>query len=243
MIYVPCCPETYLFALDTTTILPRLAVKVILAIYRVNAVRAALSLNVGPSVDVQTASPIELQYTLFASLNPSVNNLSQILALEDKRMTSAAANRGVLAQILTNVVLASISQPGYSVDPPKLSPELWDRVCVLTPDAVAENERLEFLGDALMDACFGIELYKRIPDGTPHMYTVSRGLYILLSISSGISQLGLKQNFQGNTLRPPSQPVVLPSCKPYGYNNQRTYEEHRRCFRNAYGCILYGEGF
>ena len=92
---------------------------------------------------------------------------------------TATTSSQTLAQTLTNAVLASISQPGYSVDPPKLSPDLWDRVCVLSPGAIAENERLEFLGDALMDACFGIELYKRIPDGTPHMYTVSNRRLLL----------------------------------------------------------------
>ncbi|KAH9950427.1 hypothetical protein B0H21DRAFT_723340 [Amylocystis lapponica] len=34
------------------------------------------------------------------------------------------------------------------------------------------NERLEFLGDALMYATIGRQLYAQIPDGTPHLYTV-----------------------------------------------------------------------
>ncbi|KAJ3552253.1 hypothetical protein NM688_g4250 [Phlebia brevispora] len=79
-----------------------------------------------------------------------------------------------LPDALTNAVLASISRLDYSVDPPKLSPHLWDRVCILTPEAKEENERLEFLGDAVMDACLAIELYKQIPEGTPHMYTEIR---------------------------------------------------------------------
>ena len=78
-----------------------------------------------------------------------------------------------LPDALSTAVLAYISSPDYHVDPPKLSPDLWDRVCVLTPESKAENERLEFLGDALMDACFGMELYRQVPDGNPHMYTVS----------------------------------------------------------------------
>ncbi len=78
-----------------------------------------------------------------------------------------------LPDTLTNAVLAAISDASFSVDIPKLSPDLWDRVCILTPENKAENERLEFLGDALMDACFGIDLYEKLPDGTPFMYTVS----------------------------------------------------------------------
>ena len=78
-----------------------------------------------------------------------------------------------LLDTLTNEVMRCISRPDYSIDPPKLSPELWDDVCILTPESKAENERLEFLGDALMDACFAMELYKQVPNGTPHMYTVS----------------------------------------------------------------------
>ena len=82
-------------------------------------------------------------------------------------------NTSKLPDVLTNAVLACISRPDYHVDPPKLSPALWDRVCILTPEAKAENERLEFLGDALMDACFAMELYRQVPEGYPHMYTVS----------------------------------------------------------------------
>lgn len=63
--------------------------------------------------------------------------------------------------------------PTFTIDMPKISPEMWDRVCVTTPENVEENERLEFLGDQLMDACIGIDLYRNIPDGTPHKYTVS----------------------------------------------------------------------
>lgn len=183
--------------------LPRLTLKVIYAILPVNAVRAALSImwathsliDVPPFVCTHRTTVC----SFFQVSAPPQTTL--VLALED-RMASAAANRAELGQKLTNAVLASISRDEYSVDPPKLSPELWDRVCVLTPGAVAENERLEFLGDALMDACFGIELYKRIPDGTPHMYTVSRWLHILLSGSSGTP--GRTETTSSRKYAPPS---------------------------------------
>lgn len=80
-------------------------------------------------------------------------------------------SRNDLSRKVQNAVLASISDPSFSVDMPKLSPEVWDQVCIT--DNKDENERLEFLGDSLMYTCIGIELYERIPDGTPHMYTVS----------------------------------------------------------------------
>lgn len=78
---------------------------------------------------------------------------------------------------LTNAVFKCISELDYTIDPPKLSLELWDRINAPSPESKAENERLEFLGDSLLDACFSIELYRQIPYGTPHMYTVSTLCY------------------------------------------------------------------
>lgn len=60
----------------------------------------------------------------------------------------------------------------FMIDVPKLSPDLWERVSIPTPTNREENERLEFLGDALMDSSIAINLYKCVPGGTPHKYTV-----------------------------------------------------------------------
>ena len=46
------------------------------------------------------------------------------------------------------------------------------KILAATPQAHAENERLEFVGDALMYATLGRQLYTQLPNGTPHLFTV-----------------------------------------------------------------------
>ena len=41
-----------------------------------------------------------------------------------------------------------------------------------------DNERLEFLGDALLDAIVGEELYRRLPQGTEGRLTKTRALVV-----------------------------------------------------------------
>lgn len=79
----------------------------------------------------------------------------------------------IRAAVNTAVYHAICDDPSFSIDVPKLSPDLWERVSVQTPENKEENERLEFLGDKLMDSSIAIALYKGVPDGTPHKYTVS----------------------------------------------------------------------
>lgn len=74
---------------------------------------------------------------------------------------------------INTAVYQAIFDERHSIDPPKLSLELWEQVSIQTSTNKAESERLEFLGDALMDACIAIELYRTFPYGNPHKYTVS----------------------------------------------------------------------
>ncbi|EKM61127.1 uncharacterized protein PHACADRAFT_204280 [Phanerochaete carnosa HHB-10118-sp] len=76
------------------------------------------------------------------------------------------------AAIETAVYRAIFDDTSFTIDLPKLTLELWERVSIRTPDNMNENERLEFLGDSLMDASIAIALYKIVPEGTPHKYTV-----------------------------------------------------------------------
>ena len=94
-----------------------------------------------------------------------------------QRRRSSAAAQSVRAAINT-AVYRSITEDQNQIDPPKLSPELWDYVSIQAPENRAESERLEFLGDALMDACIAIELYKAFPDGSPHKYTVCNDCFV-----------------------------------------------------------------
>ena len=92
-----------------------------------------------------------------------------------------AARRRQMSNAIEGAIFNVISNdPSFTIDVPKLSLELWDRVSILTPANKEENERLEFLGDRLMDASISINLHKLIPDGYPHKYTVSTCLIHIL---------------------------------------------------------------
>ncbi|KAI8990538.1 ribonuclease III domain-containing protein [Trametes punicea] len=75
---------------------------------------------------------------------------------------------------LQQSIREAISRPDFCAALPFLSDQTWMRILTFTPQARAENERLEFLGDALMYATIGRQLYAQIPNGSPHLYTSVR---------------------------------------------------------------------
>ncbi|KAF9822101.1 hypothetical protein IEO21_00095 [Rhodonia placenta] len=68
-------------------------------------------------------------------------------------------------------IITAISQPQFSAALPPLSDAAWAKLLAPYDRSHDENERLEFLGDALMYATIGRMLYAQIPDGTPNLYT------------------------------------------------------------------------
>ncbi|KAI0375109.1 ribonuclease III [Pilatotrama ljubarskyi] len=76
--------------------------------------------------------------------------------------------------VLQQSIREAISRPDFDAALPPLSDQTWMRILTFTPQAHAENERLEFLGDALMYATIGRQLYAQFPHGTPHLYTCVR---------------------------------------------------------------------
>lgn len=74
------------------------------------------------------------------------------------------------SQAIKDAVFEAIRKPSFDASLPPLSDTTWAKL--IGSRAHAERERLEFVGDALMYATIGTILYKQIPDGTPHMYTV-----------------------------------------------------------------------
>ncbi|KAJ8495633.1 hypothetical protein ONZ51_g1583 [Trametes cubensis] len=76
--------------------------------------------------------------------------------------------------ILEQSIRETISRPDFDAALPPLSDQTWMRILNYTPQTNAENERLEFLGDALMYATIGRQLYSQIPNGSPHLYTCVR---------------------------------------------------------------------
>lgn len=71
-------------------------------------------------------------------------------------------------------ILGIIRQPTFEATLPPLSEERWSKLLSDDKYTRRENDRMEFMGDALMYAVIGRLLYEQIPDGTPHLYTVSR---------------------------------------------------------------------
>ena len=66
----------------------------------------------------------------------------------------------------------AISDPSFSASLPPLSEGAWLKILENTSISREQNDRLEFMGDALMYATLGRQLYRRIPDGTAGLYTV-----------------------------------------------------------------------
>ncbi|KAH9898291.1 ribonuclease III domain-containing protein [Cubamyces lactineus] len=75
---------------------------------------------------------------------------------------------------LQQSIREAISRPDFDAALPPLSDQTWMRILNFSSQTHAENERLEFLGDALMYATIGRQLYAQIPNGSPHLYTCVR---------------------------------------------------------------------
>jgi hypothetical protein len=73
---------------------------------------------------------------------------------------------------IQNALIVAINDPSFNFTLPDLCLSTWDDLLTKS-NASHERERLEFIGDALMHACVGLELYKQFPDATPGLYTVS----------------------------------------------------------------------
>lgn len=76
---------------------------------------------------------------------------------------------------ILNSAIITISGDAFHADLPNIDKDTWS--AILYPKGAKdkdENQRLEFLGDAVMYLCIGLELYERYPDATPHFLTVRR---------------------------------------------------------------------
>jgi len=77
---------------------------------------------------------------------------------------------------MQKAVILTINQPDFEAALPPLTDRTWAKLSAHPRVSHDENERLEFLGDALMYATIGRMLYAEIPDGTPHLYTNLRSV-------------------------------------------------------------------
>lgn len=110
--------------------------------------------------------PLCLAASLIAS--PSVRSYRRIL--HHLKVASVADIMTLVSQAIKDAVFEAIRKPSFDASLPPLSDATWAKL--LGSQAKLERERLEFVGDALMYATIGTVLYKQIPDGNPHMYTV-----------------------------------------------------------------------
>ena len=75
-------------------------------------------------------------------------------------------------EYIQQAILREIDKPSFNGSFPPLSDGSWMRILGPPSQVAAENDRLEYLGDALMYATLGIQVYKQLPDGGPGLYTV-----------------------------------------------------------------------
>lgn len=80
-------------------------------------------------------------------------------------------------------ILAEIERPDFDAALPPLSDDSWLRILAISQLQYEENERLEFVGDAVMYATIGRQLYSEIPTGTPGLYTVCHTPYSPIGFS------------------------------------------------------------
>lgn len=102
---------------------------------------------------------------------------------------------GILFTHIQTTLIDTISHPTFTVQFPPLDPGSWNRL--LTPHS-AENERLEFVGDSIIDSVLSDQLYSQLPAGTPGQYTVSSAQrrYGFTDIVAGCQvRTSLKSNF------------------------------------------------
>lgn len=79
---------------------------------------------------------------------------------------------GTMHYSIQQAILREIDKPSFSGAFPPLSDASWIKILENSPAVRKENDRLEYLGDALMYATLGEQVYKQIPRGDPGLYTV-----------------------------------------------------------------------
>ncbi|TCD69903.1 hypothetical protein EIP91_005727 [Steccherinum ochraceum] len=124
---------------------------------------------------------------------------------------------------LQKAIEEAIAKPSFTGSLPPLSEAAWRKIVVgRSQDTVLENDRLEFLGDALMYATIGRLLYAKCPQGTPYLYTSLRSALHsnatfsklaekldILAVSSVVLNALTQRTFgEGSKVHPKQRPQV-----------------------------------
>ncbi|PIL31847.1 hypothetical protein GSI_06551 [Ganoderma sinense ZZ0214-1] len=95
-------------------------------------------------------------------------------------------------QLLQHAINEAADHPTYTAGLPPLSEKRWVEILNNSDYTAKENDRLEFVGDALMYAALARQMYKQYPDGNPHFYTCLRGA---LNSNATFSRISEKMEF------------------------------------------------
>ena len=71
---------------------------------------------------------------------------------------------------ILNSVIIAISEGDFQVHLPAINDDTWSHIVSGTRHD--HNERLEYVGDALMYLCVALELFERYPKASPAFLTV-----------------------------------------------------------------------
>ncbi|EJF66798.1 hypothetical protein DICSQDRAFT_75864 [Dichomitus squalens LYAD-421 SS1] len=94
--------------------------------------------------------------------------------------------------ILQRALDDAINHPTFAARLPPLSEKRWMEILDSSYEARKENDRLEFVGDALMYAALARQMYQQYPRGSPHFYTCLRAA---LNSNATFSHIAEKMEF------------------------------------------------
>jgi len=100
-------------------------------------------------------------------------------------LTNSDFSTQMRTRTLTNHIIMAISEDEYCASLPSIGAVKWSTIISPSATYKAENERLEFIGDALLYLCVGFDIYERYPDADPGIMTVR--LYLTATFRAFLS--------------------------------------------------------
>ncbi|KAI0313509.1 hypothetical protein OF83DRAFT_1141088 [Amylostereum chailletii] len=83
-----------------------------------------------------------------------------------------------------NSAIIVASDDGFHVNLPDIQSTTWSSILFNRHKPIdAENERLEFIGDALIYLCVALDVYERCPDASPGFLTHTKDLFFARSLA------------------------------------------------------------
>lgn len=90
-----------------------------------------------------------------------------------------AHSRATKENTIQQAVLEAIKDESFNdFALPTLSDAMWAKIAEGTSPWSEENDRLEFVGDGMINAAIAVQLYRQVPEGTPGLYSVRFALFL-----------------------------------------------------------------